>query len=189
MRALLVPIKAFADAKARLAPVLDADDREALARRLAEGVLRAVSSMQVAVVCDDEDVAAFGEAHGARVIWTLGLGLSGAVSKGVVTLAAEGISTVVVAHADLSRPAGLRKITAAAADSSVTLVPDRRRDGTNVIVVPSAAGFGFSYGPGSFSRHLEEAARLGLEAVVVEDGDLAIDVDVPSDLSDLGSTA
>jgi 2-phospho-L-lactate guanylyltransferase len=62
-------------------------------------------------------------------------------------------------------------------------VPDRFRDGTNVIAVPAGGGFRFSYGPGSFERHRAEAARRDLPVVVVEDERLAADVDLPSDLA------
>jgi 2-phospho-L-lactate guanylyltransferase len=65
------------------------------------------------------------------------------------------------------------------------LVPDLRQDGTNVAVVPAAAGFRFSYGPGSFDRHRAEAERLGLACDVVFDRRLSADVDVPADLAHL----
>ena len=64
----------------------------------------------------------------------------------------------------------------------VTLVPDRRDDGTNVACVPTRAGFEFSYGPGSFRRHGAEARRLGLPLRVVREPSLGWDVDLPSDL-------
>ena len=89
---------------------------------------------------------------------------------------------MVVAHADLPRPAGL---AALAAGDGVTLVPDRDDDGTNVLVVPAAGGFRFAYGPGSFAAHLAEAERLGLAATVVRDDDLAWDVDTAEDLAGL----
>ena len=64
----------------------------------------------------------------------------------------------------------------------VALVPCHRDDGTNVLSVPTSADFVFAYGPGSFQRHLAEADRLGLEARIVRDPDLMVDVDVPDDL-------
>ncbi len=45
--------------------------------------------------------------------------------------------------------------------TGVTLVPDRRDDGTNVVCVPTRAGFRFPYGPGSFARHRAEARASG----------------------------
>jgi 2-phospho-L-lactate guanylyltransferase len=61
-------------------------------------------------------------------------------------------------------------------------VPDRRRDGTNVAVVPTGAGFCFTYGAASFERHRREAARLGLPCEIIYDRRLAIDIDLPEDL-------
>ena len=66
--------------------------------------------------------------------------------------------------------------------AGVTLVPDRRDDGTNVICVPADAGFAFAYGPGSFHRHGAEAIRRGLPLRVVREPLLGHDVDVPADL-------
>jgi 2-phospho-L-lactate guanylyltransferase len=98
----------------------------------------------------------------------------------VAALRAEGIATALVAHADLPLATRLAWV---ADFPGVTLVPDRRLDGTNVVAVPAGAGFRFSYGPGSFARHRAEAARLGLAARIVQDERLSWDVDVPSDLS------
>jgi 2-phospho-L-lactate/phosphoenolpyruvate guanylyltransferase len=64
------------------------------------------------------------------------------------------------------------------------LVPDRQRKGTNVVSLPTASGFRFAYGPGSFDRHLAEARRLSLTVDIVDDPSLAWDVDVPDDLPD-----
>jgi 2-phospho-L-lactate guanylyltransferase len=61
-------------------------------------------------------------------------------------------------------------------------VPDRHGDGSNVLAVPTGAGFSFSYGPGSFDAHRAEARRLELAFEVIDDPDLAWDVDGPDDL-------
>ena len=132
------------------------------------------------MACDDHEVAAFAESLGASVIWTPGLGLSGAVEAGVEHLRAAGVTIVVVSHADLPYAEDFAHI---GEEGTVTIVPDRHRDGTNVIGVPAGAGFCFSYGPGSFERHCAEAARVGLPVIVVEDERLAADVDLPADLA------
>lgn len=177
--AVLVPVKAFADAKQRLQEVLDPPARASLAMQMALTVLEAAGTLPTSVVCDDEQVRVWAEQHGAEAIWTPGLGLNGAVAAGVAHLALRGVQRVVVAHADLPLAHDLTGLTAG---SGVTLVPDRRRDGTNVAVVPAASGFRFSYGPGSFASHRAEAARLGLVARLLPDARLAWDVDVPADL-------
>ena len=173
-------MKSFRTAKLRLAGVLDHAAREALARELAARVLAAAAPLPVTVVCDDLEVASFAEAHGAKVAWTPGLGLSGAVMAGVELLAREGVELVVVSHADLPLATGLAGLGEV---GTVTLVPDLRRDGTNVAVVPTAVGFRFAYGAGSFDRHRAEAKRLGLACRIVHDRRLAVDVDLPEDLA------
>lgn len=178
--AVLVPVKAFSHAKARLASVLDEPSRAALARQMAESVLAAAHHLPVTVACDDEEVAAWAKGVGVDVAWTVGLGLNGAVRAGVVVLAAAGAERVIVAHADLPHARDLTVV--AGGGTTVVAVPDRHDDGTNVLSVPVDAGFRFAYGPGSFARHRAEAERLGLSLTVLRPPDLTWDVDVPADL-------
>lgn len=180
--AVLVPVKAFDAAKRRLAPALGPADRRRLSQAMAAHVLAAAMPLGVTVVCDDVEVEAWARAHGADVVWTPGQGLNGAVEAGVSYLAARGVTTVVVAHADLPLAGPLGNV---ADFEGITLVPDRRGDGTNVAAVPARAGFRFSYGPRSFARHQAEARRLGLPLRVLRDPSLAHDVDVPADLAAL----
>jgi 2-phospho-L-lactate guanylyltransferase len=178
--AVVVPVKAFRAAKVRLAAALEPAERALLARHMADVVLAAAAPLPVLVVCDDDEVRSWAEGAGARVLWTPGRGLNGAVADGVVALRDEGVDTAVVAHADLPLATSLGWVTEF---GGVTLVPDRHRDGTNVVAVPTAAGFTFAYGPGSFGRHRDETARLGLSLRIVNDVSLGWDVDHPADLA------
>jgi 2-phospho-L-lactate guanylyltransferase len=180
--AVLIPVKAFAEAKVRLAPALDPAERAALARSMAEQVVGAARQLPVAVVCDDREVAGWARALGVLVVWEPGRGLNGAVEAGVTRLAGLGVEQVIVAHADLPLATDLTWVGDV---PGVTLVPDRANDGTNVACVPTNAGFRFAYGPGSFARHCAEARRLGLPLRVVREASLGWDVDVPSDLTSL----
>ena len=181
--AVLVPVKAFSRAKARLAPELAPARRAELARAMATHVVQAAAPLPVAVVCDDDDVASWAAGLGAMVLLEPGRGLDGAVEHGVARLAGAGAGEVLVAHADLPLASGLGRL---AGFDGVTLVPDRADDGSNVVCVPSTAGFRFSYGTGSFARHGAEAARLGLACRVVRDPQLMLDVDWPADLTRAG---
>jgi 2-phospho-L-lactate/phosphoenolpyruvate guanylyltransferase len=181
---VLVPVKAFADAKARLAGVLSPSERQALARWTAARVIAAAGEAPVFVVCDDTEVAEFARAHGAEVLWQPGVGLNAAVSRAVLTLRDRGVRQVVVAHGDLPLPAGLLD---ASVPDAITLVPDNAGDGTNVICLPTAVPFEFAYGAASFQRHLTHALSLGVASAVAvgvrHDALLGIDIDVPSDLA------
>jgi len=182
--AALVPVKRFTEAKIRLAAALDSSQRASLARAMAGAVVASAAPLPVAVVCDDPAVATWARALGALVVWEPGRGLNGAVEAGVDFLRQAGVERVVVAHADLPRATRLARL---ADHPGVTLVPDRHRDGTNVIVIDTTAGFRFSYGPGSFERHRLEALRLALAVRVVEDPTLTFDLDWPADLDDLAT--
>jgi 2-phospho-L-lactate/phosphoenolpyruvate guanylyltransferase len=178
--AVVVPVKAFTSAKVRLAGALDPSERADLARRMGEVVLAAANPLPAVVVCDDDEVRAWAQRAGARVVWCPGRGLNGAVADGVAALRADGVAMAVVAHADLPLATRLDWV---AEFPGVTLVPDRRLDGTNVLAVPTEAGFRFAYGAGSFARHRAEAQARGLPARIVRDDRLAWDVDLPADLA------
>jgi 2-phospho-L-lactate/phosphoenolpyruvate guanylyltransferase len=178
---VVIPVKAFGQAKNRLATALDPSERADLARSMATRVVRAAEPLPVTVVCDDEEVASWARSVGAEVGWTPGLDLSEAVSGTVRRLAREGVERVVVAHGDLPFASDL-DLLAWVAPYVVILVPDRHGRGTNVVSAPTAADFGFSYGAGSLERHRAEVERLGLVLRIVHSERLGWDVDEPADL-------
>ena len=176
--AVIVPIRSFAGALSRLAGILGETRCRDLMRLMASRVVAAADGLPVHVATDDAEVADWALGLGAAVVPAGRPGLTIAVSAAVDQLASAGVERVVVAHADLALARTLRP----AVGPGLTIVPDRQRDGSNVLCVPAAAGFRFSYGPGSFGRHVAEARRLGLDVTVVEDDSLAADIDHPEDL-------
>jgi 2-phospho-L-lactate guanylyltransferase len=183
---VLIPVKAFHQAKRRLGSALSDTDRVTLVRAMATRVVAACDPLPAAVVCDDTAVAQWASEVGATVMWEPGQGLNGAVRAGVDRLARSGARWVTVAHGDLPRARGLGVLEPF---DGVTLVPDRRDDGTNVLRLPAASHFRFAYGPGSFRAHRAEATRLGLPVRVLRLPDLAYDVDWPADVVELNQTS
>lgn len=179
--AVVIPVKAFSRAKARLAEVLSPAERADLARAMATTVVRAAGPLPVLVVCDDEEVRTWAEGLDVEVLWTPDLGLDGAVAAGVDHVGATGSVQAVVSHADLPLAVDLSWV-AEGDPEAVTLVPDRHGDGTNVLCLPTGRGFAFAYGAASCARHEAEARRLGLPVRVVPDPLLGWDVDRPADL-------
>ena len=185
--AVVVPIKAFGAAKARLAEVLGVDARAALARTCAARVLSAAAPHRVFVVCDDDEVAAWAIAHGASVVAAGRPGLNEAATAGRLAARAEGFARVLTVHSDLplAEPFGALVEQFANARTAV-IVPDRHDEGTNVLVVPTHGDFTYMYGAGSFAAHQAEAARHGLVVRVVRRRDLALDLDTLDDLRAAG---
>jgi 2-phospho-L-lactate guanylyltransferase len=178
--AVLIPVKAFHAAKARLSPTVTAADRAALARWMAGRVIDAVRPLTTFVACDDDAVAQWAESLGATVLWGPGLGLNGAVDAGVETIAGKGFDDVIISHGDLPLP---RSLPTLARPGAVLIVPDRRRDGTNVIVRPCAITLPASYGRGSFRNHLDQALASRRPLTVRYDTELSLDLDTIADLT------
>jgi 2-phospho-L-lactate guanylyltransferase len=181
---VVIPIRAFALGKARLAEALDPHQRAELARRWAERVVRAAVPMPTIIVSSDPDVREWAEQLQLETLDDPGT-LDAAAGVGRDRLRAICCTRAIVAHADLPYARGLTRLARDGAQPIVALVPCHRDDGTPVLSVPTAADFRFAYGPASFRRHAAEARRLGLGLRVVRDRHLGFDVDVPDDLVDL----
>ncbi|MEO1064420.1 MAG: 2-phospho-L-lactate guanylyltransferase [Actinomycetota bacterium] len=178
--AVVLPVKAFHDAKGRLAGELEPHERQALAVAMADRVVAAAAPLPVYVVADDPTVTRWARSVGATVVDPGRPGLDRAARAGVEAVRAAGFARVVISHADLPLADDL---VAVAAGDGVTLVTDRHGDGTNVLVLPTSIEFDFAYGPGSRARHVAEAGRRGQPVELVSEGPLCWDVDVPEDLS------
>ncbi len=175
---VLVPIRSFDDAKSRLAESLDPQARRALMLQMAETVVAAAHDLPVWVVTDDDEVTAWATELSTSTFAVGVNGLNPAIAVAATAAARAGASRILIAHADLPFASDLRVVTG----TGVAIAPDRHRDGSNVMSLPTNTGFTFSYGPGSFERHRLESARLGLDFTEVDDASLAWDVDSPADL-------
>ena len=151
-----------------------------MARWLADRVVAACGTAPVFVACDDDEVASWADDAGAEVLWSPGLGLNGAVDEGRATIAGKGFDHLVIAHSDLPLAHDLDRL---ALDGTITLVPDRHRDGTNVVALPVEVELPASYGGGSFARHFELALATGRAVRVWDDPRLALDLDRAADVA------
>ena len=181
-----MPIRSFRFGNTRLSAVLDDDARVALARRMADAVVGASANRPIVVVSSAVEVARWCDEHELLRLDDPG-SLNGAADRGRDWAREHRLARVVVVHGDLPNASTLDEVADDGAAPIAVLVADHRSDGTTVCAVPSAAPFEFSYGPGSFDRHLGAARRAGLEVRIVRDPALAFDVDVPEDLARLES--
>jgi len=184
----LVPLKALADAKGRLAPFLTPVERRLLALAMFEDVaaaLQAVAGLdRPLVVSPDREVWRRAEAIGCRVVAEAGPGGLNAALLAAARAAGAGAGLLLAVAADLplASPAGLERVLAAAGRAPVVVVPSRDGAGTNVLAWPAAGPFRPSFGPGSAGRHLAAPGALR-----VDEAGLALDVDTVGDLRDLAA--
>jgi 2-phospho-L-lactate guanylyltransferase len=182
---VVIPIRTFALANTRLSDDLSAGARAALARRLADTVVRAAGTAPVVIVTSAPEVEEWALGHGLGLEPDPGT-LDDAAAAGVGALAAR-VHRVVVAHADLPFATTFARVTRDADRPIAVVVPCQRDDGTPVLSVPAHARMAFSYGPGSFRRHVSAAHLAGLAVRVVRDPGLGFDVDTVDDLHALAA--
>ncbi len=180
---LLVPAKRFSLAKSRLAPVLSAPQRAALAQRMFEHVLgvAAQAELSATVLTDGDDVETLARARGLAVLRDRGVGLGPALRQ---ALEGFGRRPVLVLMADLPTlcAADLRAARASLADFEVLLAPDREEAGTNALGLQRADLLLSHFGHAdSFSRHL--SAARGHRLHIMRSPGLAADLDHPAHLS------
>jgi 2-phospho-L-lactate guanylyltransferase len=100
-------------------------------------------------------------------------------------VASWGCNAVLVLPADL--PMVRREDIAAIIERgqhlmSVVLTTDSARDGTNALFMRPPGLIPYTFGPGSFDRHLQFAREAGAEVSVYESLHLSLDIDLPQDL-------
>lgn len=161
--------------------MMDAPTRSIVGREIAARTLGAARQTEadVAVVTGDRGVREWAADLGFSSILELGPSLAGA-ARAVVGIAATQHRPWVVAHADLPLVDvdDFRAVVAAFEEADYVLAPSY--DGGTTVIGGHVPSFDFSYGQGSFRRHL--GAAHGSVRILVTPG-LALDLDRPSDLS------
>jgi 2-phospho-L-lactate/phosphoenolpyruvate guanylyltransferase len=186
---IIVPHRGLAAAKTRLAGVLEPEQREELAQRLLEHVLRAVAEVAPGcgeVITPDRGLHPIVEEAGVRLVVQRGMGLNAGLEQARAAAVADGVETLVVLHGDLPDLTAddVRALIAAVPlAGGVAIAPDRARTGTNALAMRPADAIGFRFGVGSFAAHEAAAAEAGRELAVVERPGLAFDLDTPQDLA------
>jgi 2-phospho-L-lactate guanylyltransferase len=183
-----VPVKEFAGAKQRLAPLLTAAQRQALAAAMLEDVLAALIEAPLAgIMVNTVDLLAtdLARRYGAQVV-TDGAhdGHTGAVTAMARILAAEG-------HDMLTVPGDIPRVTAAEIGAviearrpapSVTIVPAHDERGSNAVLCSPPLVMPLRFGDDSFLPHVASARALGIEPTIIRLPGIALDIDQPEDV-------
>lgn len=190
MKALLIPVKDPANAKTRLAGTLSPDERRLLAWAMFEDVSRAAAQ----AAKPDRVVIATSYKPAIERAGQLGWDVlveqsqqseSASVDWASRALAERGFDLVMRLPADLPlvRAEDIDELLSIELRAPAALiVPSREATGTNAIIRTPPALFPSRFGPGSLALHKEEAARAGVECVIVHNSRIALDIDEPADL-------
>ena len=193
MKALLIPIKDPANAKTRLAELLSEDERRRLAWAMFDDVTRAITTAskpdRIILVSSFAPAVERARDLGWDVlIEETQVSESASVDWALRILSERGFTTVMRLPADLPLVRGedidgllSTEIGAPAA----LLVPSREGTGTNAIIRTPPTLFPSRFGPNSLTLHREEAGRVGVECVIVNNTRIGLDIDEPADISRL----
>jgi 2-phospho-L-lactate guanylyltransferase len=193
MRALLLPIKDLRQAKQRLAPLLNPEERFELAQAMLADTIRAVRGVRRA----DKIFVVTNYAPAMRAAEENGWGLlredqqiSESVSvdaasrlcaeRGITSLLRLPLDVPLVQSSDIDE---LLAVDCAA--PALVIVPSRDGTGTNAILRTPPALFPSHFGSGSFAKHCAEAQRVHAQIVIRHNSRLEMDVDDEADLQAL----
>ncbi len=184
----VVPVKPFAEAKQRLARVMEPGARVELASRLLEqtlGVLqRARGLARIAVISRDEQVLEMAARHRAWAMWETAPGLNRALEQATRVARANGLTAVLVVPADLPNLA-VRDIQSIVEQGRrapcLVLAPARRDGGTNALLVNPAGLIHYAFGEASFDEHCRRARVAGARVEIYRSESVEFDLDSPED--------
>lgn len=188
---VIVPVKPFVRAKSRLSEVLAPEERSQLAEGLLRHVLGVVRQVpQVTgtlVISRDSKAHSVAREMGAYTVMESGTPeLNSALMRATQVVASWKGGGVLILPADLPfiEPADVSTLVQMGKNmNTVVLATDEQGDGTNAMLVRPPGFIQYSYGPGSFRRHMAEAEAQGATVKIYESPRLALDIDLPEDLA------
>jgi 2-phospho-L-lactate guanylyltransferase len=185
----VVPVKSFARAKARLAPLLDGDQRQELARAMLEDVLAALGQVDelsgILLVSGDASARDIAAAHGAKSIDDpVEEGPNAAIRLALPVLCDFQADAMVVIPCDIPgiEAADLSRILLVLREASVVLVRAARDGGTNLLGCSPIDAIEPCLGVNSFARHVQAVKSAGLEPHIFAAQSLIYDIDRPEDV-------
>ncbi|BAV63681.1 2-phospho-L-lactate guanylyltransferase [Sphingobium cloacae] len=182
--AIVIPVKPFDQAKARLAPVLTPEEREMLSRAFFRHVLtlatdRALDA-DVIVVSRCEQALGMAREAGAQAMVEQGQGQNEALEQAMEL--ANGPVLLLSSDLPFLAMQDIAVMLTLGATTDLGIATDRAKTGTNALFLARSGMIRTRFGPDSRALHQAEAEKAGLRWTLIERPGLAFDVDRPEDL-------
>lgn len=186
----IVPVKPLRRGKSRLSGVLSEEERTILNFSMLAHTLEVAGSVaeidQVLVISRDPAALALAREHDARTVQEeRNSSLNPALRRATIVAQAYASDGVLILPADLPllQKEDLDEIIRRAVDPPVMVIaPDRRRKGTNALLLRPPGTIDYAYGPNSFHNHVERGRRQGLRVDICDIPAVSLDLDLPEDL-------
>ena len=190
----IVPVKRFENAKMRLSPMLDIDDRIRLSSLMLDYTLQVLASVpsltQIVVVSGDNRAEEMAAKHGANFLREekeSGVNSAVAVADSYC-MKEEADATMVIPHdlplldaVDISRACDVAK----SESRCIVICPSLRYDGTNMLIRKPPSVMGTFYDSDSYNMHVKSAIKLGVSVKFFFSKTIMYDIDTPEDAKGL----
>lgn len=195
MRAILIPVKEFHQAKKRLASHFSQADRAALAEAMCDDFFGVVAATRCAdrifVISKEPRALSRARQNGwETIVESQQTSESSSVDAGSRYCTAQGVNALLRLPIDLPlvEPRDIEAVFEQLdAAPSVVVVPSSDGTGTNALLRSPATLFPSHFGPNSFPRHLAEAKECGAHTRVFRNPRLELDIDELDDLRKLSN--
>ncbi len=191
---ILIPVKNLANAKQRLADVLDQQVRTELAHAMLADVLQAVADYgreDVSLVTNDPFSLEQAASYGFGVISdAANVSETDAIEMATRVCITRGVRRTLVIPGDipLIEAEDLAAIFKHSAENGSVLVPSADKRGTNAVLRAPALSFPLRFGNDSFQPHLQAAIATDTPCVVLSLARIALDIDNADDLRSLAAS-
>jgi len=195
MKAILIPVKEFHEAKKRLAPHFSAADRAALAEAMCEDFFSVVAATRCAerifIISKESGALSRARARGwETIVESHQTSESSSVDAGSRYCAEQGVRALLRLPIDLPlvEPCDIEAVFKQLdVAPSVVIVPSSDGTGTNALLRSPAVLFPSRFGPNSFPLHLAAAKECGARMRVFRNPRLELDIDELDDLRKLSN--
>ena len=187
----IIPVKPFNRAKSRLAQVLSAEQRASLSEKMFAHTLGLLSTTDqisgVLVISRDTKALGLARDYNAHTVQESGTPeLNAALLRASQIVGVQhGADGVLVVPADLPLLAAEdieQVLHLGRYNTMVVVAPDRNDDGTNLMLINPPGYIPFSYGKGSFHRHIMLADEAHATVKIYRSERVGLDIDQPADL-------
>jgi 2-phospho-L-lactate guanylyltransferase len=186
---VIVPVKRLTAAKSRLAPILTVRERRELICALLVNTLGTLHGMREIqgkiVVGRDRAVQKIAAGHDAIFVREKEHdGLNRALTRAAQEAVRRGAVMILPADLPLLKKADLMSaLSRTGKPPFLKIAPDRKRKGTNLLLIAPPGLIRFSFGDRSLLRHRAAARRAGARVMELYRSSLAEDLDSPEDLT------
>jgi 2-phospho-L-lactate guanylyltransferase len=190
---ICVPVKPFEYGKSRLAELLSIEERIKLNRALFSHTLTIIHQSKWLnhgiVISKGSEALQIAEGFGfSTMVENPPYGLNRSLRKVLRDSKLELAASITIIPSDLplitiEELNNLFDIRVR--QDGLIIVPDRKREGTNVLSVMPPDAISFQYGRDSFKKHINSARSVSIDVIIRESTSLGIDLDTEADMIEI----